>query len=48
MVDEETIAEVIVCGPDPEAHLDGIRRFAEASFEYVYVHQVVPSRTLCT
>jgi coenzyme F420-dependent glucose-6-phosphate dehydrogenase len=44
MVDEETIAEVIVCGPDPAAHLDGIRRFADAGFEYVYVHQVGPEQ----
>ena len=44
MVDEETIAEVVVCGPDPEAHLDGIRRFAEAGFEHVYVHQVGPEQ----
>ena len=43
-VDEETIAEVIVCGPEPEAHLDGIRRFADAGFDHVYVHQVGPDQ----
>jgi coenzyme F420-dependent glucose-6-phosphate dehydrogenase len=40
MVDEDAIAEAIVCGPDPEAHLEGIRGFAEAGFDHVYVHQV--------
>jgi coenzyme F420-dependent glucose-6-phosphate dehydrogenase len=44
MVDEETIAQVVVCGPDPEAHLQGIRRFAEAGFDNVYVHQVGPDQ----
>ena len=43
-VDEETIAEVIVCGPKPEAHLAGIRRFADAGFDHVYVHQVGPDQ----
>ena len=44
MVDEESIAETIVCGPDPEAHLSGIREFAVAGFEHVYVHQVGPDQ----
>ena len=45
MVDEGSIAEAIVCGPDPEAHLSGIREFADAGFDHVYVHQVGPIRT---
>ena len=44
MVDEETIAEVVVCGPNPEAHLEGIRRFTDAGFDHVYVHQVGPDQ----
>jgi coenzyme F420-dependent glucose-6-phosphate dehydrogenase len=44
MVDEEAIAEAVVCGPDPEAHLAGIRRFADAGFDHVYVHQVGPDQ----
>ena len=44
MVDEESIAETIVCGPDPEAHLSGIRDFADAGFDHVYVHQVGPDQ----
>ena len=45
MVDEKAIAEAIVCGPDPEAHLQAIRGFAEAGFDHVYVHQVGPDQT---
>jgi coenzyme F420-dependent glucose-6-phosphate dehydrogenase len=44
MVDEKSLAETIVCGPDPEAHLSGIREFADAGFEHVYVHQVGPDQ----
>ena len=44
MVDEESIAAAVVCGPDPEAHLSGIRKFADAGFDHVYVHQVGPDQ----
>jgi G6PDH family F420-dependent oxidoreductase len=44
MVTETAIAEQIVCGPDPERHLEGIRTFAEAGFDHVYVHQVGPDQ----
>ena len=43
-VDEETIAQYVVCGPDPDAHLEGIRKFADAGFDHVYVHQVGPDQ----
>ena len=44
MVDEGSIAEAIVCGPHAPAHLAGIREFAEAGFDHVYVHQVGPDQ----
>jgi len=44
MVDEDAIAEVVVCGPDPERHLEGIRMFADAGFDHVYVHQIGPDQ----
>jgi coenzyme F420-dependent glucose-6-phosphate dehydrogenase len=44
MVDENTISEWIVCGPEPDAHLEGVRRFADAGFDHVYVHQVGPDQ----
>jgi G6PDH family F420-dependent oxidoreductase len=34
----------IPCGPDPEKHLDGIRAYAEAGFDHVYVHQIGPDQ----
>jgi G6PDH family F420-dependent oxidoreductase len=44
MVDEADVAETIVCGPDPERHLEAIGRYAEAGYDHVYVHQVGPDQ----
>ena len=43
-VTEDEVAEAIVCGPDPERHLDGIRKFVDAGYTHVYVHQVGPDQ----
>jgi len=40
MVTEDDVAELIVCGNDPERHLDQIRKYLDAGYQYVYVHQV--------
>lgn len=44
MVDEDEVAESIVCGPDPQRHLDAIAEYAEAGYDRVYVHQVGPDQ----
>jgi coenzyme F420-dependent glucose-6-phosphate dehydrogenase len=44
MVDEEAIAEAVVCGPDPERHLEAINAFSSAGFDRVYLHQVGPDQ----
>jgi G6PDH family F420-dependent oxidoreductase len=36
----DDIAEVVVCGPDPERHLAEIHKYADAGFDHIYVHQV--------
>ena len=43
-VDEDDIGESIVCGPDPQRHLDAISEYAEAGYDHVYVHQVGPDQ----
>jgi len=43
-VTEELIAEKVVCGADPEKHLEQIRAFTDAGFDHVYVHQVGPAQ----
>jgi coenzyme F420-dependent glucose-6-phosphate dehydrogenase len=37
---EEDVADSIVCGPDPDRHLEAIRSFADGGYDHVYVHQV--------
>jgi G6PDH family F420-dependent oxidoreductase len=44
MVNEDDVAEAVVCGPDPEAHLAKIRDYADAGYDHVYVHQVGPDQ----
>ena len=43
-VDEEMVAEEIVCGPDPERHLEKIREYVTAGYDHVCIHQVGPDQ----
>lgn len=43
-VTEDQVAEVIVCGPDAQRHLEKIEEFSKAGFDHVYVHQVGPDQ----
>ena len=38
------MAENVVCGPDPERHVEAIRGFADAGYDHVYFHQVGPDQ----
>jgi coenzyme F420-dependent glucose-6-phosphate dehydrogenase len=40
LVTEEQVAESITCGPDPAKHLAAIRKYADAGYDHVCVHQV--------
>jgi coenzyme F420-dependent glucose-6-phosphate dehydrogenase len=40
LVTADNLAERVVCGPDPERHLEKIREFADAGFDHVAIHQV--------
>ena len=44
LVTEEAVASSVVCGPDPQRHLDEVARFVGAGFTEVYVHQVGPDQ----
>jgi G6PDH family F420-dependent oxidoreductase len=44
---EDDIAKSIVCGPDPEAHVAEIQKYADAGFDHVYIHQVGPQQEEC-
>jgi coenzyme F420-dependent glucose-6-phosphate dehydrogenase len=40
LLTEDDVAESVICGPDPERHLEAIREYEQAGFTHVYVHQV--------
>jgi coenzyme F420-dependent glucose-6-phosphate dehydrogenase len=44
LVREEDVAEAVVCGPDPQRHLEAIEEYAEAGYDHVYVHQIGPDQ----
>ena len=44
LVTEEAVAEEIICGPDPEKHVEAIREYADAGYDHVCIHQVGPDQ----
>src|SRR5207248_10840242 len=44
MVTEDNVAQEVVCGPDPERHLAAIRKYADAGYDHIWVHQVGPEQ----
>lgn len=44
LVTEDQVAESVVCGPDAERHIAEIQKYADAGYDYVYIHQVGPDQ----
>jgi G6PDH family F420-dependent oxidoreductase len=44
MVTEDDVAQVVVCGPEVDRHLELIDTYEKAGFTHVYVHQVGPDQ----
>jgi coenzyme F420-dependent glucose-6-phosphate dehydrogenase len=44
LVEEDDIAANIVCGADPQRHVEAIEEYLEAGYDHVYVHQVGPDQ----
>jgi coenzyme F420-dependent glucose-6-phosphate dehydrogenase len=44
LVQEDDIAQVVVCGPDPAKHIERIQQYVAAGYDHVYVHQVGPEQ----
>jgi len=40
LVSPDDVAETVICGPDPEKHLEAISEYEQAGYTHVYVHQV--------
>ncbi|WP_323173934.1 TIGR03557 family F420-dependent LLM class oxidoreductase [Natrialba sp. PRR66] len=43
-VTADEIAERVVCGPDPEAHISAIQEYVDAGFDHVTIHQIGPNQ----
>jgi G6PDH family F420-dependent oxidoreductase len=44
MVTEDAVAESVICGPDPEAVVAAVKKYAAAGFDHIYFHQVGPDQ----
>ena len=44
MVSPDDATETIACGPDPEEHLKEIRKFIDAGYDHVWIHQIGPDQ----
>ncbi len=44
MIDKIAVAKTVICGSDPERHLEAIQEYARAGYDHVFVHQVGPDQ----
>jgi G6PDH family F420-dependent oxidoreductase len=44
LVTEETATKDMPCGPDPEEHIAAIRKYIDAGYDHVYIHQIGPDQ----
>lgn len=44
LVTPETVKQQYILGQNPEQHLQEIRKYAEAGFDHIYVHQIGPDQ----
>jgi coenzyme F420-dependent glucose-6-phosphate dehydrogenase len=44
MVTPDDVAEEVVCGPDPQRHLQKIQEYVDAGYDHIYIHQVGPDQ----
>ncbi len=43
-VRQEDVSEAVVCGPDPDRHIEAIGSYVDAGFDHVWVHQIGPDQ----
>ncbi|MDQ4132548.1 MAG: TIGR03557 family F420-dependent LLM class oxidoreductase [Actinomycetota bacterium] len=44
LVTPDHVSEMLPLGPDPERHIEGIRKYLDAGYDHVYVHQIGPDQ----
>ena len=42
--DEKSVAEKVVCSSDPQDHINEIKRYAEAGYDHICIHQIGPKQ----
>jgi hypothetical protein len=40
---EEIIAESVSCGPDPDRHVEAIKKYVDAGYDEIYISQRWPT-----
>ncbi len=43
-VTKEDISELVVCGSDPDEHIETIREYVDAGFDHIAIHQIGPDQ----
>ena len=43
-VTEDDVAKVVTCGPEVDRHVEIIRKYIDAGYDHVYVHQIGPDQ----
>ena len=43
-VTEDQVAEVVLCSPDADKHLERIEEYTKAGYDHVYIHQIGPDQ----
>jgi coenzyme F420-dependent glucose-6-phosphate dehydrogenase len=44
MISEDDIVEAVICGNDPDRHIEQIEKYIEAGYDHVWIHQVGPEQ----
>ena len=44
LVTPEDVDEVVACGPDADRHMEMLKRFEDAGYTHLYVHQIGPEQ----
>ena len=44
MIDVDDATENVSCGPDPDRHLAEVRKFLDAGFDHIWLHQIGPDQ----
>jgi coenzyme F420-dependent glucose-6-phosphate dehydrogenase len=44
MTNADDVTESVACGPDPEVHIENIRKFTDAGFTHIWIHQIGPDQ----